>query len=481
MMPQSDERPHFFSEAECHDIADRLFRMTQGKGYTAVGIRSSWTGNVRWARNEITTSGEVLNHIIAVGRSLNGAGNRMVWVNDVDDVTLTAAVRRAERLASMATETPQSDLITERPLEAHVTPSLFSDATYNVDAAYRSHAARDLAKSAVDAGMLSAGYVEVSARSQALIDSLGRARYFQYTQAQYTVTVRDPKGSGSGWAGVDWHDWAKIDGPALSNTALQKCLTSRDPVRMEPGRYTAILEPQAVGDFVGRLVYDMDRQSNESTDFGPFTKGVDPKTGAAISHLGDKVVDERITITSDPMDPQAGFPPFDIGYGTDGVGDPFEHPVFHRAAWIEHGVLRNLSYQRDYGIHELGLDTGLPMPGGFRMSGGPTSIDEMITTTQRGVLVTRFDRIMQLDRRSQLYTGYTRDGLWLVENGKITKAIKNFAFTESILFALNKVQQLGPPQRVFHPGIYMAAPPSPVVVPPLKIDDFSFTALTDAV
>jgi predicted Zn-dependent protease len=106
----------------------------------------------------------------------------------------------------------------------------------------------------------------------------------------------------------------------------------------------------------------------------------------------------------------------------------------------------------------------------------------MIATTKRGVLVTRLDTPQVLDFTSQLYQGYTRDGFWLIENGKISKAIKNFAFTESPLFALNNIEQLGVPERVFHPG--MSAPwmvPQPRVTPPLKVRDFSFSALTDAV
>ena len=89
--------------------------------------------------------------------------------------------------------------------------------------------------------------------------------------------------------------------------------------------------------------------------------------------------------------------------------------------------------------------------------------------------------ILPLDVRSQLYRGYTRDGLWLIENGKISKPVKNMAVTESVLFALNNVEQLGVPQRVFHPASGWRSAPQPVVVPPLKIRDFSFTALADAV
>jgi predicted Zn-dependent protease len=115
-------------------------------------------------------------------------------------------------------------------------------------------------------------------------------------------------------------------------------------------------------------------------------------------------------------------------------------------------------------------------------SGGTTQIDDMIATTKRGILVTRFDEILLINFTSQLYRGYTRDGLWLIENGRITKPIKNLVFTESPLFALNNVEQLGVPQRVFHAGVpFPWAVPQPRIVPPMKVRDFSFTALTDAV
>ena len=111
------------------------------------------------------------------------------------------------------------------------------------------------------------------------------------------------------------------------------------------------------------------------------------------------------------------------------------------------------------------------------VTGETASVEEMVATTKRGVLVTRFwdvGPLPPLDVRSVLLTGYTRDGLWLVEDGKISKAVKNFRFTESPLFVLNNVEQIGVPKRIFNPGC-------PVVVPALKVRDFSFTSLSDAV
>jgi predicted Zn-dependent protease len=480
--------PSILSEDECRDLLRRLTGVTRGGGHTGVTIRSRWSGNVRWARNQISSAGEVHTNWIEVSRSVQGASAQMT-INETTDGALLAAARRVERLVALERESRDTvDRIV--PVEPMSTPSLFSAQTVALDAEQRAAVAHRVVQSAAAAGMLSAGYVEVSATSIAALDTLGRMRYFQYTASQYGVTVRDPSGAGSGWAGLDHYDWTKIDTATLSARALDKCLRSRNPVRIEPGRYVTILEPQAVCDFIGQMVFGfgaLERLCNEQncSTLGPFLADGGNLTKPGYARLGQRVVDERITISADPMDPDVGFPPFNTNYaGTDYFftnGD-----VYHPTTWIDRGVLTNLAYDRNYGVNLLGTPTGLPNSGAFRMTGGTTSIDEMIRTTERGLLVTRFDDVFLLENRSQLYRGYTRDGLWLIEHGKISKPAKNLIFTESALFALNNVEQLGPPQRTYHPNppvlpfLYVNQP-RPVMVPALKVRDFAFTSLSDAV
>jgi predicted Zn-dependent protease len=268
---------------------------------------------------------------------------------------------------------------------------------------------------------------------------------------------------------VDWNDWSRIDAPQLAQIALDKCLRSRNPVRVEPGRYTTILEPQAVSDLLDPL-FDVRSPLARIIAEGsgtPFS-GLRPP----LTKIGQKVLDERITITADPTDPDLGIPPFDI------LGN-----VYHPVTWFENGVLKNLAYDRPYAMKKLRLNSSLENSGAFHMTGGTTSIDEMIQTTKRGLLVTRFSGVDVVDAASMLCAGYTRDGLWLIENGKISKPVKNFRFTESPLFVLNQVEQLGVPQRVFHVrhDPYRRGNDMPAFVPPVKVRDFSFTSLADAV
>jgi predicted Zn-dependent protease len=475
------------SQAECAELAKRAASFANGGGDTRVQIESTWTGNIRYAKNNVTTSGDVRDNEVNVLRDINGAFGLMIG-NQIDDVGLEATVRRAEHLLRIRQENGGTEFAEHyvpvpdeqfknyddvkefvaredmaaamRSLiqteEEFAKPHIFFDTTYTLDAEQRAEAIEPLIDAVKQAGMVAAGFIQVSAHGRAVIDTWGKSLYYPYTKAQYSVSVRNPQGTGSGWAGVDWNDWTRIDAKRLSEIALDKCIRSANPVAVEPGRYVAILEPQAVCDMCRFLVDVMDRAVTESGS-GPFS------AGKGQSKIGQRVMDERITISADPMDPDLGFPPFDEN-----------GHVYHAVDWIKDGVLRELSYFRPYAIRNLGKNTGLPNSGSFRMSGGTTTIDEMIATTPRGVLVTRFSDIAVIDPNSLLMQGYTRDGLWLIERGKISKAIKNFRFVESPMFVLNNVEQLGAPQRTFHPA-------AGIIVPPIKARDFRFTSLSEAV
>ena len=480
----------FLSESECGELAARAAKLAVGGGETGIRIETTWTGNIRYARNQILSSGDVRNHpTVLVTRSIRGA-TATVWSNQIDDAPLEAAIRRCERALKFKAETGgppfqeyfvkpavaglnESDVkkaryetldsdianLTIQTPEVHARPKIFYDTTYGLEADARAAAVAPLVEHARKAGMLAAGYIQVSAHGRAVIDTWGRALYYPYTRAQFSVTVRDPKGIGSGWAGIDWADWTRVDAMRLSEIALDKCLRSRNPVAVEPGRYTAILEPQAVHtlmvEVMGPITFE--RESAENNGDNPWY------LKSKQSKIGLKVFDERVTIDADPNDMELGFPPFGLN------GE-----VYHPATWFKNGVLVNVPYSRSYAIQHLGINQGLPNCGAYRMHGGTTSVEEMITTTKRGIYVTRLQSTRALDPRSLLISGYTRDGLWLIENGKISKAIKNFRFVDSPLFALNNLEQIGESVRVFSPEV-------PAFAPTIKVRDFSFTSLTDAI
>ncbi len=466
----ADGSDRILSAAECNAIAQRAFAFARG-GETRVSIGSWWNGELRWARDRVSLASDRRDVDVKVLR-FTDAGRGEARTNQVDDVSVEALVRAAERHAGVFhqfTRTMPGGL-PPLPNVDRRQPVIWSNSTYNLSAEERGELVRALIEPAEAKQMLSAGYLEVHAGGRALISSLRPSGpytpwdepYVAWTQARCSLTVRDPSGSASGWAGASSYDWNRINASELAARAVEKCVASAHPVALEPGRYTVILEPQAVADLIEGLV--------QSLEFGvangPWVQGWDEALHLRRYKLGLKVVDERITIDHDPMDPRLAIlnqPGFDMGSVT----------------WIDRGVLTNLRYLRDEAVPILNANLGIRSPVGYRMSGGQTSEEEMIRTTRRGLLVTRFSNVGEpLDADTMLLQGLTRDGLWLIEDGKITKAVRNFRFTESPLFVLNSVEQLGEPVPVFRPAWDQL---TPAVVPPLKAHDFSFTSLIDAI
>ena len=293
--------------------------------------------------------------------------------------------------------------------------------------------------------------------------------FHRSTNANYTLTVRTADGTGSGWAGADEREWAKIDAANVTQRAMEKARRSRNAVAVEPGRYTVILEAQAVGDLVQLLGGSLNaRQADEGRS--PFTN---PSGG---NKVGQKVVDSRVTLLSDPADPQLLAAPFDR-----------EGLARRRMVWIQDGVLTNLSYSR-FWAHKQGKEpTGGGNPGagggGFfgggiplKLDGGQTSVADMIKGTERGILVTRFWYLRPVDPRTALFTGLTRDGTFLIEHGEISHPVKNFRFNDSPIFLLNNVEAIGPSIRLA--GTEAGGD---IAMPTIKAHDFNFTSLSDAV
>lgn len=473
----------FLSQEGCRDLVERIQRLSSGGGELFVHLNSRWTGNLRWARNEIISAGDTTNHTIMIRRSHDGASAYM-QINRLDDDSIRAALAEIEREMRFKSTSQYSS--PQRKSEKYLETNLWSDATFNLDAAARADLQRQLVEPALAAGLLSAGYLQVSATGNGVANSAGLFAYKPETEAQYSVTVRNAKGTGSGWAGVENLDWRKIDSERISAVALDKCKRSTDPVAIEPGRYDVILEPQAVADLMYFLILSLARRPAEMGQ-GPWadrpmqavgTSGLIIGSSGAFddggsggggggggggnSKIGQLVLDRRITISADPTDPEMPFLPFYYD------GSP-NHPV----KWIENGVLKELSYDRWYAVQRLNKPDPLNNMLAFRMSGGTTSLEEMIASTDRGLIVTRLANVRLVDRNSLLCTGTTADGVWLIERGEITHPVKNFRFRESPLFAFNNLESLGTPVRVLKGR--------PTVVPMAKVLDFSMTSLADAV
>jgi predicted Zn-dependent protease len=438
---------------EAEALVKRVVAMSKADGID-VQIGGNHTTNVRFADNQMSTAGAVTDFAVAV-QSWFGKKHAVVQTNEVTDSALRAAVEKSERLAKLAPDDPEAMPMLGQ--QNHRQVDAFFPSVANMSAEDRARIALTALEPARGAKDLrAAGFLINGASATALGNSKGLFAYHRTTNANYTLTVRTADGTGSGWAGAEHNDAAKVDFAGVSRRAIDKARLSRNPVAVEPGRYTVILEPQAVGDICQLIGFYADARA---TDEGrsPFVK-----QGGG-TKIGEKIMDERISIYADPFDPQVLAQPFD------GDGLPLGRQVF-----IENGVLKTLYYSRFWAQKKGVQPTGAPTS--FLMSGGNASVDDMITSTERGILVTRLWYLREVDPRTILYTGLTRDGTFLIENGKISKAVKNFRFNDSPLFLLNNLEMVGQPVRLAGTEAGGA-----VVVPPLKVRDFNFTSLSDAV
>ena len=419
-----------------------------------VNISSSDGGNIRYARNAVSTSGGVTQSQLVVS-SAYGKKLGVATINEFDDASLEKVVRRSEELAQLAPENPEYVSILG-PQEYAAPSKTFVDATAAIDPKFRTDAVAQSLQISKDNNLIAAGFLENSAGYSAMMNSKGLFAYNTSTNINFNLTLRTQDSKGSGYASRGYNDVSKLDVKKLSTIAAQKAAGSMDAKAIEPGKYTVILEPTAAIVLLETMFFNMDgRSADEGRSFMS-------KAGGG-TKLGEKLMDDRVTIYSDPWNP-------DLPTSTwAGDGRPQE-----KVTWIDKGTMKNLFYSR-YWAQKQGVKA-IPQPDAIVMEGGTQSLEDLIKGTEKGILVTRLWYIREVDPQTVLQTGLTRDGTFYIENGEIKYPVKNFRFNESPIIMLNNLEALGIPERTVsgESGIH-------ALIPPMKIRDFTFSSLSDAV
>jgi len=418
-----------------------------------INLSGSEGGNIRYARNAVSTSGNVTQSNLVIQSSF-GKRAGTVTINEFDDASLEKAVRRSEELARLAPENPE--FVKNLGPQQYSESKTFVGTTAAITPKFRADAVQQSLQIAKDNKLTAAGFLENSAGYAAMMNSSGLFTYNTETNVNFNVTLRTADGKGSGYASKGYNDINKLDVAAATRIAAQKAAGSAEAKAIEPGKYTVILEPAAAIVLLENVLFSMDaRSADEGRSFLSKPGG---KT-----RLGEKMVDERVTIYSDPLNP-------DLPTRTwSQDGRPQE-----KVAWIEKGVIRNLPYSR-YWAQQKGVKA-VPFPDCAIMEGGTASLEDLIKGTEKGILVTRLWYIRPVDPQTLLFTGLTRDGTFYIENGQIKFPVKNFRFNESPIIMLNNLEELGRPERTVS-----GESGSHALIPPMKIRDFTFTSLSDAV
>ncbi len=418
-----------------------------------VNLNANAGGNIRYARNTVSTAGAT-EDLQMVVQSNFGKRSGTVTVNEFDDATIERAVRRSEELARLAPE--DEEFMPPLGQQTYVPVQAYFDNVANITPEYRLQVASNSITPAKAKECTAAGFLQDGAQWQAMMNSAGLFAYHRQTSASFSVTVRANDGTGSGYATREANDLTKFAPDSASRIALEKAAASRNPQAIEPGKYTVILEPEAGINLLGNLIFNLNaRNADEGRSFMA-------KAGGG-SKLGEKLVDERVHIWSDPAHVDIPTSPWQ------GDGRAFE-----RTDWIAGGVARNLFYSR-YWAQKQGVQA-VPFPPNLIMDGGTATTEDLIRDTSRGVLVSRTWYIRSVDPQTVLVTGLTRDGTFFIENGRIKHAIKNFRFNESPVIMLNNLDALGRQQRVSGSDAGITS-----LMPVLRIRDFTFTSLSDAV
>jgi predicted Zn-dependent protease len=440
------------TEERARDLIDRILAAA-GADETSVGLTGVRRVNSRYAVNRITTAGESSDLSAAITARF-GRRSATLSVNEFGEDSVTEAVRAAEAMARLAPEDPESMPLLG-PQEYGVSEG-WHESTAALDAPRRAAVAASAIEQAEAApqDITAAGFMDVRSGASAIGNSAGLFAYHAATSVAYSLTARTGDGTGSGWSGVGHREWSRVDSDAMHSSAIRKAVRSRSPRSLEPGSYPVILEPEAVADLIGLLVGSLDARSAD--------EGRSAFSAPDGTRLGERVVDDRVTLKSDPL--TAGDAPFAPD------GQP-RGPV----PWIENGILRNLAYSR-YWAQEQGREP-VSAPRSIRMEGGEGTVEDLIASTERAVLVTRLWYIRSVDPRTILHTGLTRDGTFWVENGEISHPVNNFRWNDSPLFVLRNLEELGRPVRVTAGG----NGGSMREVPPLRASEFNFSSVSEAV
>ncbi len=443
------------SQKECSNLFDAVQQAAQSLGVFDVEalFGAHFGALTRFANNTIHQNVAEQDRWISVRVALEQKTARAT-TNRFDPDSIRRAVEQALALARSAA--PNPDLLPLAEPSVVSETKRFDEATAAATAEHRGRTVAEAIRIVESAGQTAAGIYSTGQGVEAIFNSRGVATWHAETMAQFSITAM--AADSSGWAKASTVSYESMDPLELARSAAEKARLSRDPQEIAPGRYTVILEPAAVLDLVGQM-------------FGDFSAtAVADSRSFLTDRLGKKLFGDNIQITDDVAHPlQAGVP-------FDGEGVPRR-----KLTLVESGVPRDLAFSRT-SAHRAGVQPtghGFPLPNevgeaplNIVIAGGSTPLDEMIESTERGVLVTRLWYIREVDPYEKIMTGMTRDGTFLIENGRVTRGLRNFRFNQGIIELLNNVEALSPSVRASGEEAF------DMVVPAMKVRGFNFTEVT---
>jgi predicted Zn-dependent protease len=441
-------------ESQFRDVSKQIMRLAGGWAVEVL-LATQREGLTRFGNNVVSQHIETGNDELVV-RVQRGKRQGRASCNQFDRKTLERTVKKAVRIASVQPE--DSHLLPFPKPQKYHPLSRFVLGTVHVDPGLKVDRLRRAIAPGIKKKTTAAGIFSHGMQAAGVANSNGLFAYNRYTASSFSVTVMTK--DSSGWADATRRDINAIHPDRLAAAALQKALSSRKPKALPPGEYDVILEPAAVAELLLFMAWE---------GFGalPYLEGRSFVSGK----LGQKILNDKVTITDDAYHPQT------LGLNFDYEGIPRQRVVL-----VDRGIARAVVHDRKTakaaGMESTGHalpqpNTYGPMPLNIVLSGGNSTVEKMIAETKKGLLITHFHYTNILDPITLTITGMTRDGVFWVEDGKVRHPVKNFRFTESVVKAFNQVEALGR-EMVYAHAFWGGG----IVCPAAKIRGFNFSSAT---
>jgi PmbA protein len=440
------------SQEEAKQLVHKIFTYARaGKtGRTAEVIIYNGSESLTRFANNVITQNVHADEMLSINLRLMHQGkSARASTNQVTDQALKSLVAKAQTLLEAQQKEPVTSLT---PPQKYRTLESYNATTASLSPEDRLKAVKQAIDECNQYKFMGSGIYTNSSNLMVLANSTGLLAYHPMTEAEFTLTIIGQ--DTTGWAGAASHNAQTIDIHSLTSKAIRNAQQGAQPIAIPPGHYTVILEPDATAGLLpfmtmgfGALQYQEGRS---------FLKG----------RMGQKIASEQITLSDDAYHPLSPGIPFD-----------FEGMPKQTVALIDKGIVRNLVYDRATAKKDKTQSTGHglpqpnaigPIPRNLVLQAGKSSLNEMIASTEKGILVTQFHYTSIVEPMKLLITGLTRNGTFLIEKGRITKGIKNMRFTESVLNALSNVVMVSRELK-YAEGM---------VAPALKIDNFNFSSET---
>lgn len=443
----------------CRELLEKALECAgaeQAEGLVSIGREAVTRFAAGRIHQNVSEEDAAASFRVALGGRVGGART-----NGLDESRLADCARRAAAIARAQDEDPEFPGLVASPPAENAPEGAYDEATAAISPEDRAKICLPAIERAREAGFEASGALTVASSELAVANTLGTFQYHPSTTARLHVVVR------AGTAEGAWTETAnslgEIDPEAVAARAVEKCASSRDPARIEPGEYPMVLEPDAVADMVEMLAY-----------MGLGALSVLEDRSFLCGRTGERIVSEKITLSDDPLAPGGPVRPFD-----------YEGVPKRKVVLIERGVARTPVYDTRTASRASRALTGRarvestghalpepnprgPFPLNLVLAPGDAALDEMIASTERGLLVSRFHYTNPVDPKRTVITGMTRFGTFLIEDGKVAKAVKPLRFTDSVLEGLSRAEAVGGGLRRVEDTL----------APSLKLSSWRFTGVT---